>query len=52
MLENVKQPYDIAMAWFENYMNLNSDKCNLISGNKLEQEWAQTGAHKTTKTNI
>ena len=49
MLENVKQQY-IAMAWFENYTNLNSDKCNLILGNKPEQEWAQIEAHKTTLT--
>ena len=48
MLENVKQQYDIAMARFENFMNLNSDKCNLILCNKPEQEWDQIGAHKTT----
>ena len=39
------------MTWFENnYMKMNSDRCNLILGKKSEHMWAQKGEHEIWKT--
>ena len=39
------------MTWFaNNYMKMNSDRCNLILGKKSEHMWAQKGEHKIWKT--
>ena len=37
----------LAIEWFENnYMKLNQEKCNLVSGSKLENIWAEIGNKK------
>ena len=39
------------MTWFENnYIKMNSDNCNLISGNKYEQMPAEMEEHKIWET--
>ena len=39
------------MTWFENnYIKMNSDNCNLISGNKYEQMRAEMEVHKIWET--
>ena len=37
----------LAIEWFENnYMKLNQEKCNLVSGSKFENIWAEIGNKK------
>ena len=41
LLMHLEHDYALAVCWFESsYIELNNDKCHLISGNKHESLWA------------